>query len=71
MLSPYRVVDLTDERGQLAGLLLAQLGAEVIAVEPSGGTSSRHLGPFAGDVAHPEGALRHWAYNRGQGLGHG
>ena len=36
MLSPYRILDLTDERANLTGLLLAQLGAEVIAVEPIG-----------------------------------
>jgi crotonobetainyl-CoA:carnitine CoA-transferase CaiB-like acyl-CoA transferase len=41
VLSPYRVLDLTDERGQLAAAILAQLGAEVIAIEPPGGTSSR------------------------------
>ena len=35
MLSPYRILDLTDERSNLAGLLLAQLGAEVIAVAVS------------------------------------
>ena len=28
MLSPYRVLDLSDERGQLAGFVLAQLGAD-------------------------------------------
>ena len=33
MLSPYRVLDLTDHRGQLAGAILASLGADVIAVE--------------------------------------
>ena len=44
MLSCYRVLDLTDERGQLAGLVLAQLGAEVIAVEPAGGAGSRSSG---------------------------
>ena len=44
MLAPYRVLDLTDERGQLTGLMLAQLGAEVIAVEPPGGSRSRSLG---------------------------
>ncbi len=66
MLSPYRIIDLTDERGQLAGAILAMLGAEVIAIEPPGGSSSRALGPFAGDVAHPNGSLQHWAYNRGK-----
>ena len=36
MLSSYRVIDCTDERGQLAGFMLAQLGAEVILVESPG-----------------------------------
>lgn len=66
MLSPYRVLDLTDERGQLTGLMLAQLGAEVIAIEPPGGSRSRSLGPFAGDEVHPDNSLQHWAYNRGK-----
>ena len=66
MLSSYRVLDLTDERGHLAGLMLRQLGAEVIAIEPPEGSSARRLGPFAGDEAHPERSLHHWAYNRGK-----
>jgi crotonobetainyl-CoA:carnitine CoA-transferase CaiB-like acyl-CoA transferase len=66
MLSPYRVLDLTDDRGHFAGFLLAQLGADVIAVEPPDGQRSRHQGPFAGDVADPEHSLQHWAYNRGK-----
>jgi crotonobetainyl-CoA:carnitine CoA-transferase CaiB-like acyl-CoA transferase len=41
MLSPYRVLDLTDEKGAARRLLLAQLGAEVIAVAPPGGTATR------------------------------
>lgn len=66
MLSPYRILDLTDERSNLTGLLLAQLGAEVIAIEPSEGTRSRHLGPFADDSPNIEGSLTHWAWNRGK-----
>lgn len=66
MLSDYRVLDLTDERGHLAGFMLRQLGAEVIAVEPPGGSPARRLGPFAGDVEDPERSLHHWAYNRGK-----
>ncbi|MDH3684463.1 MAG: CoA transferase, partial [Acidimicrobiia bacterium] len=66
MLEPYRVLDLSDERGQLAGLILAHLGAEVIAVEPPDGTSSRRLAPFAGDEADAERSLWHWSYNRGK-----
>ncbi len=67
MLSSYCVLDLTDERGQLAGMILAQLGADVIAVEPPGGTGSRRIGPFHHDAADdPERSLVHWAWNRGK-----
>lgn len=66
MLSPYRVLDLTDDRGHFAGFILAQLGAEVIAVEPPGGQRARHQPPFAGGTADPERSLQHWAYNRGK-----
>ena len=66
MLSPFRVLDLTDERGHLCGAILAQMGADVIAVEPPEGSPARRLAPFAGDVEHPERSLHHWAYNRGK-----
>jgi crotonobetainyl-CoA:carnitine CoA-transferase CaiB-like acyl-CoA transferase len=66
VLSAYRVLDLTDERGHLTGAILASLGAEVIHVEPPGGSTARRLGPFAGGAEHPERSLHHWAYNRGK-----
>ncbi|MGF1599392.1 MAG: CaiB/BaiF CoA transferase family protein [Acidimicrobiales bacterium] len=66
MLTPYRVIDLSDERGHLCGYILAALGADVIAVEPPGGSRARRLGPFVGDVADPERSLTHFAYNRGK-----
>lgn len=66
MLSPYRVLDLTDDRGHFAGFLLAQLGADVIAVEPPEGARSRHRGPWAGGEPDIERSLGHWAYNRGK-----
>ena len=37
-----------------ASKLLADLGAEVVKVEPPAGDSSRRHGPFAGDEPHPE-----------------
>ena len=43
MLSPYRVLDLTDEKGQLAGAMLADAGAEVILIEPPEAVSYTHL----------------------------
>ncbi len=66
MLSPYRVIDLTTERGQLCGQVLADLGAEVILVEPPGGSSSRAMAPFAGNQPDPERSLWFWSYNRGK-----
>ncbi len=62
----YRVLDLTDERGQLCGKLLADLGADVVLVEPPGGSTSRTVGPFAGDEMGPDRSLYHWAFNRGK-----
>lgn len=64
MLSPYRVLDLTNARGLLCGQMLADLGADVIAVEPPGGSPARRLGPFAGDVVDPDRSLVWWAYAR-------
>ena len=64
MLSPYRVLDLTNERGLACGQILADLGADVIAVEPPGGNTARRLGPFAGDEPDPERSLYWWAYSR-------
>jgi len=66
MLSKLRIVDLSDERGQLCAHVLASLGAEVISVEPPGGSPSRAVGPFAGDVESPDTSLWHWSYNRGR-----
>ena len=37
LLSRYRILDLTDDRGHFCGMILAQLGAEVIAIEPPEG----------------------------------
>jgi crotonobetainyl-CoA:carnitine CoA-transferase CaiB-like acyl-CoA transferase len=64
MLSPYRVLDLTNERGLLCGQLLGDLGADVIQVEPPGGSRARRLGPFVNDVPHPDRSLYWWSYAR-------
>jgi len=66
MLRPYRVLDLTDSRAELGPLLLAGLGAEVIKVEPPGGSLSRREPPL--DAKLPEGlqSLRFHVQNRGK-----
>jgi crotonobetainyl-CoA:carnitine CoA-transferase CaiB-like acyl-CoA transferase len=46
-LAGLRVVDMADEKGELCGRLLADLGAEVIRIEPPEGALSRRLPPFA------------------------
>jgi crotonobetainyl-CoA:carnitine CoA-transferase CaiB-like acyl-CoA transferase len=45
-LAGLRVLDLADEKGELAGRLLADLGAEVVRIEPPSGARSRGLPPF-------------------------
>ena len=56
-LSHLRVVDLTDLRGALAGRMLADLGADVVKIEPPGGDPERLTPPFAGDVVAPDRSL--------------
>ncbi|MEZ4333109.1 MAG: CoA transferase [Myxococcota bacterium] len=64
-LAGYRVVDLADEKGELAGRILADFGAEVVRVEPPTGARSRTLPPFA-----PSGASLYFAYRNWNKLGH-
>ena len=64
MLSPYRVLDLTTERGLLCGQILGDLGADVIKIEPPGGSPARQLAPFVEDRADPNRSIYWLAYNR-------
>ena len=55
------MVDCTTERGELAGRLLADLGADVVKIEPPDGSQSRRRGPFvAGAEGQLDGSL-YWA----------
>jgi len=63
LLGPYRVLDLSDEKGVMCGKLLADLGADVIKVEPPGGDPMRHIGPFYHDEADPEKSLYWFTFN--------
>ena len=64
MLDPYRVLDLTDHRGDLGGMILGDLGADVIKIEPPGGSAGRQTAPFLPDGDHAERSLRFFAFNR-------
>ncbi len=58
-----RVLDLCQPEGQLCGRLLADLGAEVVKVEPPEGDSGRRLEPFAKGGVHPEASLSFAYFN--------
>jgi crotonobetainyl-CoA:carnitine CoA-transferase CaiB-like acyl-CoA transferase len=45
LLDGVRVLDLTDGKGELCGRFLADLGADVVLVEPPGGAASRRANP--------------------------
>ena len=55
-----RVIEVGD-LGEAAGKLLADAGADVIRVEPPGGSALRRVGPFPGDRPDPAASLR-WAH---------
>ena len=65
-LAPYRVLDLTPELGWLCGRILADLGADVVKVEPPDGDPGRRRPPL---IEGPTGvaAGSAWlAYNAGK-----
>ncbi|MFQ6026668.1 MAG: CaiB/BaiF CoA transferase family protein [Dehalococcoidia bacterium] len=60
-LTGYRVLDLSGPMGVYCGKLLADMGADVIKVEPPGGDPMRRVGPFLHDRVHYEHSL-HWLH---------
>ncbi len=63
LLTGFRVLDLTDEKGDFCGKVLGDFGADVIKVEPPGGSCARNIGPFYQDFPHPERSLSWFATN--------
>jgi crotonobetainyl-CoA:carnitine CoA-transferase CaiB-like acyl-CoA transferase len=62
-LDGIRVVEIASTWAAWGGRALAEMGADVVVVEPPGGHHTRTLGPFAGDRTHPDRSLWWWYYN--------
>jgi crotonobetainyl-CoA:carnitine CoA-transferase CaiB-like acyl-CoA transferase len=60
-----RVVELADDpAGEFAGKLLADLGADVVKIEPIEGAPSRRIGPYVdGRDGDPDASINFWTYN--------
>lgn len=63
LLSGFRALDLTDEKGYVCGKVLATLGVDVIKVEPPGGDPGRNLPPFYEDTPDPNKSLYWFSFN--------
>lgn len=56
-LAGRKVLEITDASGAYCGKLLADMGADVIRIEPPGGDPTRALGPFFQDQPGPDRSL--------------
>lgn len=65
-LGEIRVLEVGDELGEYCGKVLAGLGADVVRVEPPGGSQTRTYGPFLDDEPHPDRSLYFWHHNLGK-----
>ncbi|MCX7065919.1 MAG: CoA transferase, partial [Proteobacteria bacterium] len=66
-LAGVRVIDLATTRAELAGRVLADLGAQVIKIEPPEGCAARRLPPFR--EQHPNDPIEGSLYWASVGLG--
>jgi crotonobetainyl-CoA:carnitine CoA-transferase CaiB-like acyl-CoA transferase len=62
-LDGIRILDLADESAVFAGRILADLGADVICVEPPEGSRARRLAPHLAGLAATEHGYQHLYHN--------
>jgi len=63
LLSGFRALDLTDEKGFVCGKILAAIGIDVIKIEKPGGDLARSIPPFYQDIPDPEKNINWLAFN--------
>jgi len=66
LLNGLRMLDLTDEKGAICGKMFADMGAEVIKVEPLEGCPTRKIPPFLDDEPGLERSLHFLAFQAGK-----
>jgi crotonobetainyl-CoA:carnitine CoA-transferase CaiB-like acyl-CoA transferase len=66
LLKGFRMLDFADEKGAICGKIFADLGADVIKVEPPGGCPTRQIPPFLDDQPGPDRSLFAIAYHAGK-----
>jgi crotonobetainyl-CoA:carnitine CoA-transferase CaiB-like acyl-CoA transferase len=61
------VVELAgDPAGEMTGKIFAQMGADVVKVEPPAGSPTRAIGPFVDGHEDADHSLSYWYYNTGK-----
>ncbi|QLL08908.1 CoA transferase [Mycobacterium vicinigordonae] len=65
-LAGLQIVEINDQFTAIGGRVLAELGADVVVVEPPGGSPDRLRPPFADDNPSPNTSLRWWSGNVGK-----
>lgn len=62
-LTGTKVIEIASDATAFAGKLLADMGAEVVLVEPPGGAAARGYPPFVDDEPGPERSLHWWHFH--------
>ena len=65
-LAGLRVIEVSGQFTGVGGRLLAELGADVVVVEPPGGSAERKRPPFVDDVPDVDRSLRWWGTSAGK-----
>ena len=59
-LGHLRVIEIGEEIGEFCCKTFADMGADVIRIEPPGGAQTRDIGPFYKNERNPERSLHFW-----------